>query len=234
MNTKINYQYEQAPRDLSKIEKPAVSVSLLIFSINKGKLEVILVKRIRQPFEGFWSVPGDIISIEESIEDAALRVLHEKTGINDVYLEQLYTFGDVRRDPRGRVITVAYFALLPHNSVDLAKAPNALDLRWTPVESLPKELAFDHKKIVEYGVDRLKNKMGYSNIAQGLVSDKFRFSELQKIYEIIMGRKLDKRNFRKKFTSLDLVIDTGEMYREGKHRPAKLYKFTTKNLVIYE
>jgi len=234
MNTKIIHEAQNSPRDLSVIEKPAVSVSLLIFSINKGKLEVILIKRIRQPFEGFWSVPGDIISIEESLEEAALRVLHEKTGISDVYLEQLYTFGDLKRDSRGRVITIAYFALIPHNSVDLTKAPDALHARWTPVLNLPKELAFDHKKIVEYGSKRLKNKIGYSNIVQGLVPGKFRFSELQKIYEIILGEKLDKRNFRKKMTSLDIVRDTGEMYREGKHRPAKLYRFTTKNLVIYD
>lgn len=224
---------ENKQRDLSKIEKPAVSVTLLIFSVNKKKLEVVLINRIRNPYLGYWSLPGDILPIEMGIEDEARQVLEDKTGITNVYLEQLYTFGNPKRDPRGRVITVAYFAVLPHNSVDLVKAPNALHAKWTPIDMLPKNLAFDHSEIIKYGINRLKNKLEYSNIAKGLVGDKFRLSELQEIYEIILGKKLDKRNFRKRLSSLRLVEPTKSFYRLGNHRPARLYKFTNKELVMF-
>lgn len=224
---------ETQQRELTKIEKPAVSVSLLIFSVNNGKLEVVLINRVREPFLGFWSLPGDILPIKEDLEEAARRVLQDKTGIRNVYLEQLYTFGTPNRDPRGRVITVAYLALLPHNSVDLSKAPNALHAKWTPVGSLPKNMAFDHKKIIDCGAERLINKIEYSNIAHGLLPEKFRLSELQKIYEIILNKKLDKRNFRKRMLSLKLVEPTKDIYRLGNHRPARLYKFSSKKLVTF-
>jgi 8-oxo-dGTP diphosphatase len=222
-----------SPRDLSKIEKPAVSVTVLIFTINKGKLEVALIKRVRKPFDGYWSLPGDILSIETDLEDAARKVLQEKTGIKNVYLEQLYTFGNPERDPRGRVITVAYFALLPHNSFDLDKTTSTIHAKWISVNNLPKDVAFDHEEIISYGVERLKNKVEYSNIAHGLLPDKFRLSDLQKIYEIILNKKLDKRNFRKRMTSLKLVEPTKEIYKLGNHRPALLYKFSTKQLMTF-
>lgn len=224
---------ETKARNLKEIEKPAVSVTVLIFSINKGKLEIVLVKRVRTPFMDFLSIPGDIISIDQDLEDAARKVLSDKTGIHDVYLEQLYTFGDPKRDPRGRVLTVAYFALLPHNSVDLSKAPDALHASFVSVDGLPR-LAFDHNQIVDYGVERVKGKIEYSNIAHGLLPEKFRLSELQIVYEIILGKNLDKRNFRKKIAALGLVEPTKEVYREGNHRPATLYKFKSKDLVIYD
>jgi 8-oxo-dGTP diphosphatase len=233
-NTKsIKNLDEATPRDLTNIEKPAVSVSVLIFSINKGKLEIILIQRVREPFKDYFSIPGDIIDIDESLESAARRVLHDKTGLSDVYLEQLYTFSDPARDPRGRVITVGYFAFLPHNSVDLSKAPNALHACFMPVNKLPK-LAFDHKKIIEYAVDRIKAKVEYSDIAKGLLSEKFRLYELQKVHEIILGEELDKRNFRKKILSLGLIKQTGEVYRQGNYRPAQLYKFVTKDVVLFD
>ncbi len=229
----MNTMNETKARDLNKIEKPAVSVTVLIFSINNGKLETVLINRVREPFKGDWSLPGDILPIEMDPKDFAREVLHDKTGIRDVFLEQLYTFGNPKRDPRGRVITMSYFALLPHNSIDLAKAPNALHAIWTPVENLPENLAFDHREIIHYGVNRLKNKMEYSNIANSLVPEKFRLTELQKIYEIILGKKLDKRNFRKKIISTGLVKITKEVYREGSHRPARLYKFATRELIEF-
>lgn len=224
---------ERKPRDLGKIEKPALSVTLLIFSVNKGKLEIILINRVRDPFFNMWSLPGDILDIDESLEDAARDVLHDKTGIKNVYLEQLFTFGNPKRDSRGRVIAVTYFALLPHNSIDLKKAPSALNAGWVPVDNLPQEMAFDHKEIVNYGVDRLKNKIEYSNIAKDLLPEKFRLSELQKIYEIILGKSFDKRNFRKRLNTMKLVVPTKEFYKMGNHRPARLYKFSTKNLVTF-
>ncbi len=219
-------------RNLKEIEKPAVSITVLIFSINKGKLEIVLVKRVRDPFLGLLSIPGDIISIDDDLEAAARKILKDKTGIHDVYLEQLYTFGNVNRDPRGRVISIAYFAFLPHNSVDLSLAPDSLHASFIPIEDLPK-LAFDHNEIVNYGVERIKGKIEYSNIAQGLLPEKFRLSELQAVYEIILGKKLDKRNFRKKMNAVNLLESTNELYREGSHRPATLYKFKSKDLVMF-
>lgn len=234
MNTKkkkiIN---ESSTRNLSEIEKPAISVQVLIFSINNDTLELVLINRVREPFKGYISIPGDIMAITESLEEAAKRILFEKTGINDVYLEQLCTFGAVERDPRGRVIAVVYYALLPHNSVDLTKALNALHACWYDANKLSK-LAFDHKEIIEYGLQRIKSKMLYSTIANGLLPATFRLYELQKIYEIILEEKLDKRNFRKKMLSLDIIEPTGKMYKLGNHRPAMLYHFKSKDPVLYE
>lgn len=224
---------ETKARDLEHIKKPAVSVQVLIFSINKGKLEIVLIERVREPFIGKLSIPGDIISLDESLEDAARRILYEKTGIQDVFLSQLYTFGDLKRDPRGRVIAVTYYALLPHNSVDLSKAPNALHACWVNIASL-KDLAFDHKKIIDYAVKRIKVKLEYSTIANAFLPEKFRLYELQRIHEIILEEQLDKRNFRKKMLSMDIIEPTGEMYKSGNHRPAQLYKFKSNQVVNYE
>lgn len=229
---KTAYAPESTPRDLSIIEKPAFSVQVLIFSINKDKLETVLIKRVREPFNGVWSIPGDIISLNDSLDDAAKKVLYDKTGIKDVYLEQLYTFGEVERDPRGRVITTAYFALLPHNNVDLSEAPNPLHAKWVPIDQIP-PLAFDHERIIETGIARIKSKLLYSSIASGFLPEKFRLYDLQRVHEIILGKKIDKRNFRKKIQSLELIEPTGEYYKDGKHRPAQLYKFKTKELVFF-
>ena len=224
---------ETKPRDLSTIEKPAVAITVLVFSVSYGKLEILLIKLAIYPFKGFWSIPGDILDIDEALEKAAREVLCDKTGISDVYLEQLFTFGEPKRDPRGRVIAVTYFALLSYDSVDLSKAPSRLHAKWTSVDDLPQELAFDHREIIGYGVGRLKSKLEYSNIAQGLLPENFRLSELRKIYEVILNKKLDKRNFIKKMNSLSLIGPTKKIYRLGNHRPAKLYKFKTKELVTY-
>ncbi len=224
---------ETKQRDLSKIEKPAVSVTVLIFSVNNGKLEVVLINRVRDPFKSYWSLPGDILPINISLEESARTVLHDKTGIDNNYLEQLFTFGEPNRDPRGRVISVAYYALLPFDSVDLTIAPNALHAKWTPVNNLPGNLAFDHKKIIDYGVERLKNKIEYSNVVHGLLPEKFRISELQNIYEVILNKKIDKRNFSKRIISMGLIKPTKDMYKLGSHRPARLYKFSTKELITF-
>lgn len=229
----MNTMSESKPRDLKNIEKPAVSVTVLIFSINNDKLETVLINRVREPFLGSWSLPGDILPIDMDPKDFAREVLHDKTGIRDVFLEQLYTFGNPKRDPRGRVITISYFALLPHNSVDLTKAPNALHAKWIPIEDLPERLAFDHLEIIHYGIERLKSKVEYSNIANSLVPEKFRISELQRIYEIILGKRIDKRNFRKKMISMGIVKVTNDIYREGNHRPARLFKFATRELIEF-
>lgn len=220
----LRYTDESKNRDIHSLAKPAVSISVLIFTINKGQLEIILIKRIRDPFKNYWSIPGDIIYIDESLRGAARRVLYEKTGIQNVYLEQVRAFGTVDRDPRGRVITVAYFALLPQNTIDLASAPDALHASWVSVKALPL-LAFDHKKIVDMTIQKIKRELEYTNLAKGLLPEHFRLYDLQKVYEAIREQKIDKRNFRKKILSLGLIEETGDVYREGKHRPAKLYRF---------
>ncbi|HEX7042352.1 MAG TPA: NUDIX domain-containing protein [Patescibacteria group bacterium] len=225
MHTKqIRYTDESQKRDIKRLEKPAISVTLLIFSIHQNALQLILIKRLRDPFKNFWSIPGDIIYIDESLKDATRRVLFEKTGLKDVYLEQVHALGTVDRDPRGRVVTIAYLALLPFEKVDLTTAPNALHASWVNVKKLP-ELAFDHKRIVKLALDKIRKEIEYTDLAKNFLSKEFRLSDLQSIYEIVGNKKIDKRNFRKKLASLNLVVPTGKIYKEGSHRPAKLYRF---------
>ena len=205
-------------------EQPGITVDLVIFTVNKDKLKVMLAKRAEAPFLGCWSLPGGFLLVGESLEDAAFRVLKEKTGVKDVYLEQLYTFGKPDRDPRARVITVAYFALIPWENLDQPESERVANLTWSAVEQLPR-LAFDHKEIVKYAVQRLRSKASYSNIVYGLMPEHFRLSELQKMYEIIIDDKLDKRNFRKRMLATGLLQQTGKKDLLGAHRPAMLYQF---------
>jgi 8-oxo-dGTP diphosphatase len=205
-------------------EQPAVTVDLVIFTVNDDLLKVMLVKRAEAPFADSWSLPGGFLRASESLDAAALRVLKEKAGVEDVYLEQLYTFGDPDRDPRARVITVTYFALIPWKDLLQPPSEKVTDLMWASVNRLPK-LAFDHREIIEYAVRRLRAKASYSNIVYGLMPRQFRLSELQKMYEIIINAKLDKRNFRKRMLSTGLLQETGRKDAGGAHRPAMLYKF---------
>ncbi len=205
-------------------EQVAVTVDLVVFTVNDDALNVMLVKRAEEPFADRWSLPGGFLRSSESLEDAALRVLKEKAGVEDVYVEQLYTFGDLARDPRARVITVAYFALIPWKELVSSPSDKVTDLMWASATRLPK-LAFDHREIVAYAVQRLRAKAGYSNIVYALMPRQFRLSELQRMYEIIMNDKLDKRNFRKRMLATGLLQETGRKDVAGAHRPAMLYKF---------
>lgn len=205
-------------------EQPAVTVDLVILTVDQNMLKVMLVKRADGPFVDCWSIPGGFLKAGESLEDAAVRVLKEKTGVKNVYVEQLYTFGNPDRDPRARVITVTYFALIPWKHLSQPESDKVTDLMWTSVDALPK-LAFDHKEIIQYGVQRLRAKATYSNIVYGLLPRHFSLSELQHIYEIILDEKLDKRNFRKRMLATGLLQETGEKMAAGAHRPAMLYKF---------
>ena len=190
MNTKTN---------IFNYPHPFVTVDVLILTVVDNDLRILLVKRKDEPFKNYWSIPGGFVQIDESLDEAAVRALQEKTGVKDVYLEQLYSFGDINRDPRAMVLTVSYFALTPSNKVGFSRVED-VGAAWFSVKSLP-VLAFDHKKIIKYGIERLKAKIGYSNIAFGLLPSKFRLSELQKVYEVILGHQIDKRNFRKKMSS---------------------------------
>jgi 8-oxo-dGTP diphosphatase len=223
MNTKSkNY-------DATKYDRPSVTVDVLLFTIDSGELKLLLVKRNREPFRGSWALPGGFVKMDEPIDEAAERELYEETGVKDVYLEQLYTFGDLKRDPRTRVITVTYLALSDNKNRKLRSTGDAREASFFAISKLP-ELAFDHEKIIKYGVERLRNKIGYSSIAFGLLPEIFTLTELQKVYEVIMGTKIDKRNFRKKILSSELLRATANKSTGGAHRPALLYRFQKREL----
>jgi 8-oxo-dGTP diphosphatase len=205
---------------------------MVIFTVGEDDLLVLLIQRRGEPFAGHWAIPGGFVDPEESLDDAAARELREETGVAEVFLEQLYTFGEPGRDPRGRVISVAYYALL-RQAPAISAADDAADARWFPLRALP-PLAFDHAAILDYALSRVRNKVEYTNIVYSLLPDTFTLTELQRVYEIILGRTLDKRNFRKKINSLDLVAPTGGERRDGAHRPAKLYRFRSREPRIME
>ncbi|HYK85586.1 MAG TPA: NUDIX domain-containing protein [Ktedonobacteraceae bacterium] len=211
--------------DASKYERPSVTVDVVMMSLRQRDLQVLLIKRRSWPYEGMWAIPGGFVNIDESLETAAKRELQEETGVQDVYLEQLYTFGDPGRDPRTRVITVVYFALLDSARLQVKAADDAVDVGWFSVYQLP-QLAFDHEKILHYALERLRGKLDYTTIAFSLLPERFTLRELQRVYEIILHKKnLDKRNFRKKILSTGILEDTGDKKMEGTHRPARLYRF---------
>jgi len=203
--------------------RPSVTVDVIIFTLRENDLQVLLIQRGSPPFQNMWAIPGGFIDVDESLEEAALRELREETGVHDVYLEQLYTFGDVDRDPRGRVITVAYFAVVPVNAVQLRAGDDAAEACWWSVYDLP-PLAFDHAEILAYALRRLRYKLEYTAVGFELLPESFTLSELQAAYEVVLGEELDKRNFRRKILSADVIEKTGA-YRTGEGRPARLYRF---------
>jgi 8-oxo-dGTP diphosphatase len=201
-----------------------VTVDIVILTIRSGSLQVLLVKRGVPPFEGQYAIPGGFIHEDESLEEAALRELYEETGVRNVFLEQLYTFGDPVRDPRGRVITVAYYALIASDKLSLVAGADAAEAAWFPMKELP-PLAFDHKKILEYAFERLRNKLEYTTVGFQLLPQKFTLSELQTVYEAILGKRLDKRNFRRKIALLGILKPLREWHRTGR-KPAQLFSFS--------
>ncbi len=210
---------------------PAVAVDTLIFTIRDGKLMVLLIEIGSGPYKDKWALPGGIVQLNETLDEAAKNVLKKKAGIKDIYMEQLYTFSDLKRDVRGRMISVAYFALVNSDEFNLKTMDYYSDIEWINVRKLPK-MAFDHKEIINYGLDRLKSKIEYSNIVYGLLPETFTLTEMQNVYEIILGEKIDKRNFRKKILALGLLTETKKVKTGAKHRPAKLYKFKKRELVF--
>jgi 8-oxo-dGTP diphosphatase len=209
--------------DVTKFDRPSVAVDLVIFTIRHNELNVLFIKRKIWPFKGKWAFPGGFVRMNESLEAAAKRELQEETGVKDVYLEQLYTFGEPKRDPRTRVVSVAYFALTRSKGLKLKAATDAADVDWFPAYGAPK-LAFDHNEILKYSLQRLKWKLEYTTVAFQLLPKKFTLTQLQKVYEIVLNKKLDKRNFRKKINSLDLIKATDEFTSDVPHRPARLYE----------
>jgi 8-oxo-dGTP diphosphatase len=212
----MSYTYEY-PR-------PAVTVDCIIFGLDDDELKVLLIRRAAEPFAGCWALPGGFVDMDESLEDAARRELQEETGLKHAFLEQLYTFGDPGRDPRGRVITVAYYALTRVLAEPVRAASDADSAAWFALTDLPK-LAFDHAKILKAAHERLRNKVRYQPIGFALLPPRFTLTQLQRLYETILDRTLDKRNFRKKVLEMGILHDTDELQTDVAHRAAKLYRF---------
>jgi 8-oxo-dGTP diphosphatase len=199
-----------------------VAVDIVIFTIRSGALTVLLARRGVPPFEGQFAIPGGFVHEDEDLNQAALRELLEETGVTDVYLEQLYSFGDAGRDPRGRVITVAYFALISPDR-PLKAGTDAAEAKWWETGKLP-ILAFDHARILDYALERLRYKLEYTTVGFQLLPEKFTLTELQEVYEAILGKSLDKRNFRRKISLLRILKPLPE-YRRSGQRPARLHRF---------
>ncbi|HLZ24045.1 MAG TPA: NUDIX domain-containing protein [Ktedonobacterales bacterium] len=205
-------------------DRPAVAVDVAILTVRERRLEVLLVRRHNAPFDAMWALPGCFVHGDESLEDAARRKLEEQTGVRDAYLEQLYTFGEPGRDPRMRVITVVYYALIRPDQLQLPSGAAVEDARLFWAYEVP-PLAFDHRAILDYTLLRLRSKLEYTTIGFQLLGERFTLSELQEVYEAILNRPLDKRNFRKKLLMTRIVEPTQYTKMVGQHRPAVLYRF---------
>lgn len=203
---------------------PAVTVDGVVFGFDEADLKLLLIQRKLEPFKGAWALPGGFVRPEEELEVAARRELADETGITRLYLEQLYTFGGPERDPRERVISVAYYALVKLSDHALQAASDAENVAWFPVAELP-ALAFDHEAIVEVALKRLKGKVRYEPIGFELLPTKFTLSELQRLYEAVLEQALDKRNFRKKILGMELLEPLDEYQQDVAHRAAQYYRF---------
>ena len=203
-----------------------VTVDTVIFTIRDHELEVLLVQRGHEPFKDRWAIPGGFVRLSENLDEAAKRVLDEKTNVKDVYLEQLYTFGEPHRYPNARVITVGYVALIRSDDIEFAaeEGMNIQQIGWHSIYDLP-ALAFDHQDILNYAIKRLRARLEYTPIAFQLLPKKFTLTTLQRTYELILDREMDKRNFRKKMVSLGILKEHDEFTKESSKRPARLYGF---------
>lgn len=221
-------QQKKAQQDetsvLSTYETPLVTVDIALFTVTQNQLKVLLIQRKSPPYEHMWALPGGFIHTGETLEEAAARRLREETNVDNIFLEQLRAFGFPDRDPRARVITVAYYALVSSEKLYLEAHANAEDIAWFGISELP-ELAFDHQEILITAHKRMKRLLQTTSVAFQLLPEKFTLSELQRVYELILEKPLDKRNFRKKILSSDILRDTTETKMEGYHRPAQLYAF---------
>ena len=203
--------------------RPVLTTNIVVFSLRDEQLKLLLVRRRNPPFQGHWSLPGGVVGEDEDIEANAMRKLEEGTGVSGVYLEQLCTFGDPGRDPRERVVSVAYYALVPSKRLRLRTDEHSEGVGWFAWSELP-ELAFDHADMVNVAHQRLAAKLDYSTIAFQFMPERFTLSDLQNVYQMILDRELDKRNFRKRMLAMDQIRQTDEVRRNGSHRPARLYR----------
>ncbi len=204
-----------------------LTVDAVVFGYESGNISVLLVKRKYEPYKNAWALPGGFVLENENLEQAVERELSEETGVKINYLEQLYTFGDVARDPRGRVVSIAYFGLVKPNAFKLHASTDAQKAEWFNIAQLPK-LAFDHKKIVQIAIERLQGKITYEPIGFELLDKRFPFSDLEKLYTTLLGREIDRRNFKKKITSLKVLDELDEKVSKGRGRPGSLFSFNQK------
>lgn len=207
--------------------RPALTVDCVVFGLDEEDLKVLLIRRAVDPFKGRWALPGGFVEMDETLDQAARRELREETGLERLYLEQLYTFGEVERDPRGRVVSVAYYALVKLSDQRLQAATDAREVGWFAVWDVP-SLAFDHARILKTALARLRGKVRYEPIGFELLPPKFTLSQLQRVYETILERELDKRNFRKKILAMELLHELDEVEQGVAHRAARLYRFDRK------
>ena len=215
METK-NYCYEY-PR-------PSVTTDCVIFGFDNGELKILLIERGIEPFKGKWAFPGGFMRENENSDECAKRELHEETGLEDIFIEQLFTFSDVDRDPRGRVVTVAYYALVKLGHYNIKAGDDANKAKWFPISQVP-PLAFDHDRILRMAINRLRGKIRYQPLGFELLPEKFTIPELQNLYETVLEIKLDRRNFRKKILATSLLIDHNESIKGQPHKGANLYSF---------
>ncbi|MCG8568951.1 MAG: NUDIX hydrolase [Spirochaetes bacterium] len=214
----MSYTYEY--------ERPCVTVDCVVFGLDleEKNLKVLLIKRKLKPFKNNWALPGGFVNMNENLENAAKRELAEETGLTNIFLEQLYTFGEVDRDPRTRVITVGYYALVKMDHLILHADSDAEDAAWFSIDDLP-ILAFDHKMIMDTAISRLQGKVQYQPIGFELLPEKFSLTQLQNLYEIVLEKKFDKRNFRKKILAMNLLKELDEIEKDVAHRAARLFSF---------
>lgn len=216
MVTELKYSYEY-PR-------PAVTTDCIIFGFDAGELKVLLVERGIEPFIGKWAFPGGFLHMDENADECARRELLEETGLQNVFIEQLFTFSDVDRDPRGRVITIAYYALVKLSDFNVQAGDDAKSANWFAISKVP-PLAFDHDRILRVALNRLRGKIRYQPIGFELLPDKFTMPELQNLYETVLEVQLDRRNFRKKILDSGLLIDHQESVKGVPHKGAKYFSF---------
>lgn len=210
--------------------RPALAVDCVVFGIAAKRLELLLIERGIEPFRGSWALPGGFVRMGETLDEAAARELAEEAGVRVSYLEQLYSFGRLDRDPRERVVSIAYYALVESAAHVPRAETDARRAAWFSTGALP-DLAFDHAEIVRVATARLRAKVRYRPIGFGLLPERFTLTQLQGVYEAILGRSLDKRNFRKKVLSFGFVEPTNEKEANVPHRAAELHRF---NRAAYE
>lgn len=204
-----------------------LTVDAVVFGYEAGTISVLLIKRKYKPFKGMWAIPGGFVLEDESLEQAVERELKEETGIEINYLEQLYTFGNPKRDPRSRVVSIAYFGLIKPSAFKIFASTDAEEVQWFKITALP-TLSFDHEAILKLAISRLQGKITYEPIGFELLDNKFPFSDLEKLYTTLLGREIDRRNFRKKIRSLNILDELDEKVSKGTGRPAILFKFNQK------
>lgn len=206
--------------------KVSVAVDVVLFTIEDNELKILLIERDAPPFKGSYALPGGFVHAGETTKDTAERILKNKAGINNIYIEQLYTFDTPGRDPRGQIFSVTYFALAPYEDIKINETKQSQNPQFISIHKLPSlDLAFDHKDIIKYSIKRLQSKLEYTNVVYSLLPHLFTLNQLQKTYESILGQILDKRNFQKKYLQLDLISPTKKMFKGNRQRPARLYEF---------